>query len=611
MKLSEITLTGWLRKIWPRKSVSSKRVTGRIVLAHWDRESVYYLVATSKNKQLIARDFGQLKIPTGTSALSVLSQHLKTRNLSAQQLVILLSRPELEQATLSLPPTTTEELPALVSGAIEQQLGETEAAQAIDFIQLNQPSDPENGTIEVQTFSLQNATLEALKQEAESAGFRTIAIASRQLASLPLLHGKSLLSHLNVFLHLYPGEIEFTVCEGDRPRLLRSLRVNQEDSQRWSELIRREVQRCVTLLPPELEELPQQWVIVDSSPDSRMLARSLGDSSTDSITLVDPLTGWTHDQRLTDDLVTSSESIAVASSTDDTSRTSPEASSVSSSVAVADQAQELPDSAEAQDSEATNAQVGTGVLAMPIVDSVTGALAGAAWEVLIDGLKINLLDPKRPPLPPNPWLKPVGWSSVAALAASFAGYALLSDVWHMESDVDQMQQQVQESSKLAAKLQEKSDQTQLVENWLSDQTDWLSVLGEIADRMPEGQQATVSRLSASTDGKRGVLDLSVQVADPENITQLESRLRSVKYEVSSKRISQTPEAKEFPWRFETRLNFNIDLADWRDFQPAVESPAVQPVSKSSDANSQTLEPASESTSVSVEASVDESSEVSK
>jgi hypothetical protein len=154
------------------------------------------------------------------------------------------------------------------------------------------------------------------------------------------------------------------------------------------------------------------------------------------------------------------------------------------------------------------------------------------------------------------------------VAASIAGYALKTDVWQLQQDVEAMQQDVQESGKLAAKLLEKSDQAKVVENWLTDQVDWLAVLDEVSQRLPAGQDATVTRLNASTDGAQGIFDLSVQVTDPEKIAQLEDRLRSVKYSVNSKRISQSPEASEYPWRFETRITFGIEPTDWRDYSIA-------------------------------------------
>jgi hypothetical protein len=35
--------------------------------------------------------------------------------------------------------------------------------------------------------------------------------------------------------------------------------------------------------------------------------------------------------------------------------------------------------------------------------------------------------------------------------------------------------------------------------------------------------------------------------------------------VNSKRISQSPEASEYPWRFETRIQFEIEPKDWSLF----------------------------------------------
>jgi hypothetical protein len=112
----------------------------------------------------------------------------------------------------------------------------------------------------------------------------------------------------------------------------------------------------------------------------------------------------------------------------------------------------------------------------------------------------------------------------------------------------------------------------LVEDWLSDRVDWLNELDELSDRLPKGNQATVRRLTASTGGNMALIDLSVQVAEQDDVSNLESRIRSVKYAVSSKRISQKADSAEYPWRFETRIEFPIetsqlDSVQSEDYQP--------------------------------------------
>ena len=510
MKLLELLPIKSLRK----SQANNKKLTGRLVSAYWDREQIYFAVTASKNKQLQAQHYGSLAYATGGNPLAALADHFKQSNIVVSQLVILLSRPELEQATLSLPPSSDDELPIMVSGAMEQQLGDSDSVPAVDFFRITSQRQAEESPIEVQAFALSQKNLEGLKNDAEQAGFRLVAIGSRQLSTVALLRQQvSIADRLNILVQLYPGEIELSLCESDQPRILRSIRVSADEVERRAELIVREVTRCLTLLPPEVEQLQQQWMVVCNSDEALRVAQSLEESSGGTVVRVDPL----------------KDAEAPKSTPDDSMQ----------------------------------------ITALP-----AGSLTGASWQVWHECLAVNLLAPKRPPAPPNPYIKPTAWSAAGLSVLSIVGYTMKTDVWSLQDEVMALQNRVQDTSKLAAKMQEKSDQTTLVENWLADQVDWLKVLGEISTRVPDGQDATVGRLTASTDGKQGVLDLSVQVIDPEKITQLESKLRSVKYSVSSKRISQSPEASEFPWRFETRIQFTIEPTDWRSFGPLESQPQV-------------------------------------
>ena len=154
------------------------------------------------------------------------------------------------------------------------------------------------------------------------------------------------------------------------------------------------------------------------------------------------------------------------------------------------------------------------------------------------------------------------WAAIGAGAASvlvIAVYFLLSDVWQLQIDVDTLQKELENTKKVTAKYQEKSDQVLAVQTWLAEQVDWLSELNELSSRLPDGQDATVRRLTASSTANTATIDLSVQVAEQEFISQLESRIRSAKYGVSSKQISQNQNVAEYPWQFETRVSFPIEV----------------------------------------------------
>ncbi|MFM8401652.1 MAG: hypothetical protein ACKOAH_27830, partial [Pirellula sp.] len=128
---------------------------------------------------------------------------------------------------------------------------------------------------------------------------------------------------------------------------------------------------------------------------------------------------------------------------------------------------------------------------------------------------------------------------------------------------------------MTSKFQEKSDQVALVESWLSDQVDWVSELSDLAARLPDGQDATVRRLTATVNAKgNGTLDLSMQVKSQEIISELENRIRGAKYTIVSKQITQNAESQEYPWQFESHIEFPIQGPGLKRFAP-VKSVASQ------------------------------------
>jgi hypothetical protein len=196
------------------------------------------------------------------------------------------------------------------------------------------------------------------------------------------------------------------------------------------------------------------------------------------------------------------------------------------------------------------------------------ALAGAMTDYLFEDLYVNLLDPKRPPKPPNPWRSRALVGGVAVSALLGGGYVLKSEVDDLQAQVVEKQQLVNERTKMASKLQEKADDALWVEQWMSDQVFWLEELQALSGQLPAGQFATIRRLTASSQDQNGVVDLSVQVTQPERVAELESRLRSGRFAVVSKRVSEQGEGEEYPWQFETRVTFPIPTEKSYIYKPA-------------------------------------------
>ncbi len=464
-----------------RMGRSSNRAPGgsRIVVAHWDRDSVQYLVASPKSYVLLPSHCGRIPRNENDSPFATLAAHLRDAKIQAQKLIVLLSRPELDLLSLNLPWAETVELPALVASEVEQQLGESEVPPVVDFQVVNNAKSSEGNGIQVMAFSLNARELQAIQKLSTEAGFRLAAIGSRHLAPLSILRRQAIPNNsLAISVHLYSGETELAICRGADPILLRSIRLGASDPVRIADQIYMEVQRCLTLLSHEEAELPMSWFVFTSDDTAWNVLRSLEEREGVVAHPVDPYFGWTAE--------------ATKDSKESISR----------------------------------------------IDSA--ANAGAAWDYLNQTTPINLLNPKRPPKPANPYVR---WGLLGTAAACVVGigtYFLLADVWKLQDEVTKLEVELKDAQKITSKYQEKSDQVAMVEAWLGDQVDWLAELSDLSERLPDGQSASVRRLTAVTNARNGLFNLSVQVADQEFISQLENRIRSAKYNASSKQISQNP-----------------------------------------------------------------------
>jgi len=541
-------------------------LSGRMVVVHWDRDQLFYFISNGTSRTLKEGEFGVVPLiapsvvqgsaggGAGTGAgtggvaeeskpqapLMALAKHFQEQRLSVNRLVVLLARPELDLLTLSLPPASNDELPILVAAEVEQQQGETQDPPAVDYFviqdlarqeeradrakvareqaEIDGSENPRVGNSEsaasgsgkqVFAFALNQRFLQGLQDQCNEAGFKLLAIGSRHLAPLSLLRQANVAERsLAISIHLLAGEAEVAICRGSEPLMLRSIRYSNEDPERVAEQIDTEANRCLTLLPQSLGELPVSWMVYETGEFARQVAKSVEAQEPGKVRLLDPLTGWS--------------------------------------------------------------------LSGP---STSAATVGAALDLQqFQSLPVNLLAPKRAPAPPNPWLRWGGLGGLAATAAVAGSIFMLQDVGELREQATAAQNELKDTVRVTSKYQEKSDQVAWVESWLGDQVDWVSELSDLASRLPDGKDATVRRLTATINAKgNGALDLSMQVKSQEIISELENRIRGAKYTIVSKQITQNADSQEYPWQFESHIEFPIQSPGLKRFIASkVASPSDKP-----------------------------------
>ena len=176
-----------------------------------------------------------------------------------------------------------------------------------------------------------------------------------------------------------------------------------------------------------------------------------------------------------------------------------------------------------------------------------GAPLGALQGVFQRTHAIDLVAPKRPPQPASSLRRWGLIGGTAAASVALGGYFLWSDVDKLRLDVEELQTKSEKQTSLTKKSLEKADEVIAVENWLAGRIDWLEELRELSDRLPPSENATVRRLSASSNERGGEIDIALQVRQAEHIAVLEEQLRSARFDVTSKRVSEQTADDEFPW----------------------------------------------------------------
>lgn len=224
---------------------------------------------------------------------------------------------------------------------------------------------------------------------------------------------------------------------------------------------------------------------------------------------------------------------------------------------------------------------------------VEPVLFGSASDYLLERLPINLLAAKRPPVPPNPARRWAAIAAVAALAIGVAGWTLRSDVARLTDELATTRGELQRAEQVAAKFQERADETRVVRNWLEDQTDWLSQLKLLSDRFPQSQMAHLRSLRATADSAGGQFDLSVQVRSPQDVAGVEDRLRSAGFTITSQQVNQQANDSDYPWQFEAKVRFRqLPLDDREDQETFVagKRPGLPADSRAAAADGPTDEP---------------------
>ena len=146
---------------------------GPVSVIHWDRERLYYFIG-SPRESLTESSTGTIEIGPNDKPITTYAEFLTKSNRKAGSVLVLLSRPELDLSTLTLPKGDDKETSAMVASEIEQQYADSHEPPTVDFAISSslQASGNESEVNNVLVFGAQPKYLQSLGQQATKSGLR-------------------------------------------------------------------------------------------------------------------------------------------------------------------------------------------------------------------------------------------------------------------------------------------------------------------------------------------------------------------------------------------------------------------------------------------------------
>ncbi len=464
-----------------------------VVACSWHQHRLLILVAKVRGREIELVD--ALSVPLDQNATPEqigerLAQEMGDRQIKHFDLLIGLPRSRVEMLSLSLPPASDAELPELVQNEVLRQLTDLPEDAVVDFYQ----SQGDSETLRrVEAAVLRPETLGQVQTVCEAAGHT-----ARQMVLRPMAIA-SLFSRLAGHAHSKALLLTVMDCDADMSLFShgqvifsRTVRLmDDETSDLDSSRMSDEIRRTLAVAPLESQDDDDigHVYMFDDLKRSNELIEQLADDLQLPVSLLDPLVG-----------------LRVRKEVD------------------LQQIHRFP------------------------------ALIGMIRDYAEENAAIDFAHPKEPPPPPRYGRKIAFYSTAAAVA-------LLSVFFHFRS---QLHTTVETARDLAQEVKQKEDELKrwrqrtavvdAVARWETREIHWLDELRFLSERFPSADQAVVQRVTmAPTSAGTGVISMSVRVSTPEAISRLETSLRDDYHKVSSKRISQSEGAQDFPYQFETSV----------------------------------------------------------
>lgn len=445
-------------------------------------------------------------------------ERLKEYKLGKTPVVVLADRSKVEELNLSLPSVPDAELPPLVlNQALLESPGLTEET-IVDFVPLR-VEDSETSR-KVIALAMTPKTVEGYQAVCQQAGLQLTGIQYRPYAAcVPVRESMGeVLETTSLVVTPYRDDVELSVLDGDEVPLSRQVRLPglQADEGVQERLIG-EIRRTLLTAPQHLTKGReiQDLRVCGTSDGTADLIKRIGEETGLPVLRIDP---------------TTSAGVSVEGDS-------------------------------------------------PLVEGFTPLLGVLQLAALDRRPAIDFLAPHKPIVRQSN-TRTLVLGGLLLLTAGYFGFDFLQQQMAAGNEqLNELRKTLAELKSDLKKLDKEKNLANNVLNWEASTPNWLEELRDFSQRIPPGEDVTLSRLTLSPGrGAGGAMSFAAAARSPDAVVALEKSLRDDRHAIQTPGIVQRSD-KNYPWGFESTITISKKAAVKPIEKPA-ENPAEKPEEKS-------------------------------
>ncbi len=460
------------------------------LVVEWDRQQARYAWVQAVGARNTLRAIGTVLAADGESApqleshLADIKALLRIKN---PELILLVSRREIEECDTNLPLAKGDELAQLVEHQAHEQWPGISDQAIIDYYQMNQGAD---GMVHISIAALVKDRQAYFEAAAKSVGWRLQGIKLRHLASIQLLQRQVALaaSPRSVMLSVSGKDADLVVFSQGQVVFVRTIPLAAEsDAPLLAEKLKLEIQRSLLVATPppnETENTESPIFILGNDVELNELVRTLDMEWPGQIRVVDPFVSF---HRIGNQSLESASQYA--------------------------------------------------------------AVLGAALESN-PATTIDFRKPKCGQKNWSGYRRVAVYAVLGCLVLAGLIGSAWQQVNEARQQNAELKRELADVEEQIASLKKRTAIVDYVSQWQRDDINWLEEFRGLSLRMPSRSQTQVRSMSMSTStGRKGLITMNLRASSEAAIAEFEKSVRDEFHQVRTNQLSQTAQETDFPWQF--------------------------------------------------------------